>query len=463
MEIPTFSVNTSYEVDVSVAEVVNADFRMRSNEKVEMQDLNDRFATYIDKVHILERKNRRLRLEQTKGEATSCMYEERFRELTRNVEELRTQKCHVEVQRDNLNEQIKEQQHKLQKEANLREEAERNLQQVKKNLQDSHKNVDNAKLVHIGLEQKIETQQQEINFIKLLHEKELRYLKMQQFPVEVDMLPPNLTGCLRDIHAEYESIATKKLTYAELIELSVAAARNNESLCEAKLEANLYRGRMQSLKDKIGSLEGENKSLKERFDSKADGYQNTISDQEENIRKLKEDMDRKVYDYQNLLNVKMALDCEIAVYRRLLEDEKKWLQKEANLREEAERNLQQVKKNLQDSHKNVDNAKLVQIVLEQRIKTQQGQSIFVKHLHEKELRYLNMQDFNVEVDMFPPNLTGSLQDIRASTNPLLLRSRRMLRSGTTTSYSSSDPRPGLELIREDTVPLTSSSSGSLLF
>uniref|UniRef100_UPI003590156B vimentin-like n=1 Tax=Myxine glutinosa TaxID=7769 RepID=UPI003590156B len=216
MEIPTFSVNTSYEVDVSVAEVVNADFRMRSNEKVEMQDLNDRFATYIDKVHILEQKNRRLRLEQTEGEAPSSVYEEKIRELTRNVEELRTQKCHDEVQRDNLNEQIKEQQHKLQKEANLREEAERNLQQVKKNLQDSHKNVDNAKLVQIGLEQKIETQQQEINFIKLLYEKELRYLKMQQFPVEVDMLPPNLTGSLRDIHAEYESIATKKLTYAEV-------------------------------------------------------------------------------------------------------------------------------------------------------------------------------------------------------------------------------------------------------
>uniref|UniRef100_UPI00358FDF63 vimentin-like n=1 Tax=Myxine glutinosa TaxID=7769 RepID=UPI00358FDF63 len=328
MEIPTFSVNTSYEVDVSVAEVVNADFRMRSNEKVEMQDLNDRFATYIDKVHNLEEQNKGLRLEQTEGEAPSSVYEERFRELTRNVEELRTQKCHVEVQRDNLNEQIKEQQHKLQNEANLREEADRNLQQLTKNLQDLHKNVDNAKLKHLKQQQKTETQQEEIKFMKLLHEKELRSLKMM-FPVEVDMLSPNLTGSLQDIRAEYESIATRKLADAKecynskLIDLQEAESRNNKALYTAKVEAKGYREKMQSLQGEIGSLNAQNKYLQEQLDSKADGHQHTISDQEENIRKLNEKLAKKVDDYQEMLHVKMSLDFEIVAYRKLLEGAEK--------------------------------------------------------------------------------------------------------------------------------------------
>uniref|UniRef100_A0A8C4RBW1 IF rod domain-containing protein n=1 Tax=Eptatretus burgeri TaxID=7764 RepID=A0A8C4RBW1_EPTBU len=112
------------------------------------------------------------------------------------------------------------------------------------------------------------------------------------------------------------------------VDLSEAAARNNESLRQAKLEANDYRRQMQSLQCEIDALKGANESLErqireveERFSSEADGYQNTIMQLEEDIRRLKEDMAKHVRDYQDLLNVKMALDIEIATYRKLLEGE----------------------------------------------------------------------------------------------------------------------------------------------
>lgn len=107
----------SYDkVDFTLSEAINAEFlTTRSNEKAELQELNDRFASFIDKVRYLEQQNGSLQQElnvfkgqQQQGQPNraSELFQEEVRDLRRQLDATGKERDQYLMERDNLAEDL---------------------------------------------------------------------------------------------------------------------------------------------------------------------------------------------------------------------------------------------------------------------------------------------------------------------------------------------------------------------
>ncbi|XP_042565318.1 keratin, type II cytoskeletal 8-like [Clupea harengus] len=199
--------------------------------------------------------------------------------------------------------------------------------------------VDDGYLQKVKLELELEELLSELEFLKKGYEEEMKELEslVQNATVVLEMEKPpelDMKDILDQVKAQYEDMAaqaredTEYRNKQKVEDMMQEAGKREQGVKDQKNEiAELIR-QIQRLKTELEILTKQKLNMvndisdcEERGEMASQEAQEKIAQLEAALKKAKEQMACQFREYHQVLNVKLALDIEIATYKKLLEGE----------------------------------------------------------------------------------------------------------------------------------------------
>lgn len=356
----------------------------RQDEKNQLSHLNDRLATYIDKVRNLETENSRLHIqineietvEKKQRDNLSDRYEGKIAELRKLIEVLTRDKARLQIDIDkafNERDDKKSRATKLEKDFkkceserkqllsqnqditamyhksdNARsvaekenEELKREADTLKKQLDLLQQQLEDETVIRTEIENRLKTLKEDLDFARREHMGQMdevrkkRQVDMATFSSEIEgRYQAKLQEQLQTMRADFENrIAQNRAEVDDLYKNKLDEAvqdsnRNRDSAVKAREEHSFYRNRVHELensaKESAELIERLNRRLSDldaRTRQLREESEIRLKQRDDQIAQLQKEIGQMITDYQDLLDIKVQLDTELQAYHKLLEGE----------------------------------------------------------------------------------------------------------------------------------------------